>query len=152
MEQKLSLGQMVQESVNAIKSRSDFLPEKSGEIGTVISTAESPNPSSVDFVVNKGKVHKGQFVEMDFSGGTIIALVNDVCKTNRYFERADSVKEFESNGSALFEQFPTAEWEYLVAKTRPLGYFSEKMIKRMTFPPSPGTRVRIASNENLEKF
>ncbi len=124
----------------------------SEEIGTVISNLEGPSPSTVDFVVNKGKVHRGQFVEMDYSEGTIVALVNDVMKTNRYFERADSVKEFESNGSALFEQFPTAEWEYLVAKTRPLGFFSGDNIKRVTFPPSPGTRVRIASNENLERF
>ena len=128
------------------------MAEKSEEIGTVISTQDSPNPSSLEFVVNKSRVHKGQFVEMDFSQGTIIALVNDVYKTNRYFERADSVKEFESSGTAMSEQFPTAEWEYLVAKTRPLGFFSETMIKRMTFPPSPGTRVRIASNENLQRF
>jgi len=122
------------------------------EIGTIISNLEGPSPSNVDFVVNKGKVHRGQFVEFDFDEGTIIALVTNVAKTNRYFERADSVKEFESNGSALFEQFPTAEWEYLVANTRPLGFFAEHAIKRLTFPPSPGTRVKIASKENLEKF
>ncbi len=122
------------------------------EIGTVVSTIDSPNPSSVDFVVTNGIVHRGQFVEMDYSEGTLIALVNNVIKTNRYFERADSVKEFESNGSALFEQFPTGEWEYLVAKTRPLGVFSEKLTKRATYPPSPGTKVRIASNENLQRF
>lgn len=128
------------------------MAEKGEEIGTVISSLESPNPGSVDFVVNKGSVHRGQFVEMDFSQGTIIALVNDVYKTNRYFERADSVKEFESSGRPMSEQFPTSEWEYLVAKTRPLGFFSGEMVKRMTFPPSPGARVRIASNENLQKF
>ena len=122
------------------------------EIGTVISTIDSPRPGALDFVVNKGKVHRGQFVEMDYCEGTLIALVNDVFKTNRYFERADSVKEFERNGSALFEQFPTEEWEYLVAKTRPLGVFSDNLAKRVTFPPSPGTRVKIASKENLEKF
>ncbi len=122
------------------------------EIGTVISKLESPSPSSVDFVVTKGIVHRGQFVEMDYSEGTMIALVTDVIKTNRYFERADSVKEFESNGAALFEQFPTAEWEYLIAKTRPLGVFSEKITKRATYPPSPGTKVRIAANPNLQRF
>ena len=122
------------------------------EIGTVISKPESPSPSSVEFVVTQGVVHRGQFVEMDYSEGTLIALVNDVIKTNRYFERADSVKEFESNGSALFEQFPTSEWEYLIAKTRPLGVFSEKLTKRPTYPPSPGTKVRLAENKNLQKF
>ena len=127
------------------------MPEKK-EIGTVVSTPDSPSPSYLDFVVTSGVVHRGQFVEMDYSEGTMIALVNDVIKTNRYFERADSVKEFESNGSALFEQFPTGEWEYLIAKTRPLGVFTEKLTKRATYPPSPGTKVRLASNQKLEKF
>ena len=33
------------------------------EIGTVISSMNGPSPSSVDFVVTKGVVHRGQFVE-----------------------------------------------------------------------------------------
>ena len=83
---------------------------------------------------------------------SLISLVTDVYKTNRYFERAESVKEFESSGAKLFEQFPTAEWEYIVAKTRPLGVFRAGLTTRATLPPGPGTRVRIASNENLKTF
>ena len=113
---------------------------------------EGPSPSNLDFVVTSGIIHRGQFVEMDYSEGTMIAMVNDVVKTNRYFERAESVKEFESNGAKLFEQFPTAEWEYLVAKTRPLGVFTQTLTKRPTFPPSPGTKVKSAGAKNLEKF
>ncbi|MEW6294723.1 MAG: ATP-binding protein [Candidatus Diapherotrites archaeon] len=122
------------------------------EIGTVISTLDSPSPSLVRFVVNEGIVHRGQFVEMQYSEGTLIALVSNVVKTNRYFERADSVKEFESDGKALIEQFPTTEWEFLVAETKPLGVFTEKLTKRSTYPPSPGTKVKIATKENLKKF
>jgi hypothetical protein len=122
-------------------------------IGTVISTLDSPSPSKLNFVVNKDNpVHRGQFVEVDYSEGTLIALVNNVVKTNRYFERADSVKEFESNGLSLQEQFPSSEWEFLVAETKPLGVFSSSIAKRSTFPPSPGTKVRLASKENLKKF
>lgn len=124
----------------------------SEDIGTVISTPEGPSPSNLDFVVTKGVVHRGQFVEIEYSEGTMIALVTDVFKTNRYFERAESVKEFESNGARLLEQFPTGEWEYLVGKTRPLGVFTEKMTKRPTYPPSPGSKVKIANPKNLEKF
>ena len=122
------------------------------EIGTVVSTLQSPSPAAVDFVVSKGAIHRGQLVEMDYSEGTLIALVTNVVKTNRYFERAESVKEFEAKGSALFEQFPTVEWEYLVANTKPLGVFKGSATKRATFPPSPGTKVRIASPENLKRF
>ncbi len=123
------------------------------EIGTVISTMDAPSPSKLSFVVDSSEpVHRGQFVEMDYSEGTLIALVNNVIKTNRYFERADSVKEFESNGLSMHEQFPTTEWEFLVAETRPLGVFTETLTKRSTFPPSPGAKVRIASEKNLKKF
>ncbi len=125
---------------------------KQQEIGTIVSTPEGPSPSSVDFVVNEGIVHRGQFVEMDYSEGTMVALVTDVCKTNRYFERAESVKEFEASGKKLFDQFPTSEWEYLLAKTRPLGVYSSKGIARPTFPPSPGTKVRLADKETLRLF
>ncbi|AJF60661.1 MAG: hypothetical protein QT03_C0001G1180 [archaeon GW2011_AR10] len=125
----------------------------SEEIGTVISGQESPSPSKLEFVVNKGLVHRGQFVEMDSSDGTLVALVVDVYKTNRYFERAESVKEFEASGRKMFEQFPTSEWEYLVAQSRLLGvYTNEGLIKRLTFPPSPGTRVRPAVALTMEKF
>ena len=127
--------------------------EEKQEIGTVISTMDSPSPSKLSFVVDSNNpVHRGQFIEMDYSEGTLIALVNNVVKTNRYFERADSVKEFESNGLSLNEQFPTTEWEFLIAETKPLGVFTETLTKRSTFPPSPGTKVRIASETNLKKF
>lgn len=122
------------------------------EIGTVVSTPDGPSPSCLDFVVNEGIAHRGQFVELDYSEGTMIALITDLYKTNRYFERAESVKEFEANGKKLFESFPTSEWEYLVAQTRPLGVYSGGAIKRSTYPPSPGTKVRIASRQNLQRF
>ena len=122
-------------------------------IGTVISTLKGPSPSNVDFVVTKGIVHRGQFVEIDYSEGKLIALVNDVIKTNRYFERADAVKEFEASGNSLSENFPSSEWEFMMASTRPMGVYSlDGMIKRSTYPPSPGSSVRVANNESLKKF
>ncbi|MDO8626980.1 MAG: DUF87 domain-containing protein, partial [Candidatus Diapherotrites archaeon] len=122
------------------------------DIGTVISSMEGPSPSEMDFVVNKGQVHRGQFVELDYEEGTLIALVENVVKTNRYFERPESVKEFEKQGTNLFDNFPIGEWEYLVAKTKPLGVFAEGFARKITFPPSPGVKVRSASAENLKNF
>ena len=105
------------------------------EIGTVVSSMNGPSPTEVDFVVTKGSVHRGQFVELDYPEGTMIALVTNVFKTNRYFERPDSVKEFESSGKKMLEQFPTTEWEYLIGQTRPLGVFDHGLVKRSTYPP-----------------
>lgn len=121
-------------------------------IGTVISSLDGPSPVSLDFVVNKGSIHRGQFIELDYSEGTMIALILDVMKTNRYFERAESVKEFEAGGKSLFQQFPVNEWEYLLARTKPMGVFKDGMIKRPSYPPSPGVRVRLAGKETLKKF
>jgi DNA helicase HerA-like ATPase len=123
------------------------------EIGTVVSTLKGPSPGNIDFVVTKGVMHRGQFVEIDYSEGKLIALVNDVVKTNRYFERADAVKEFESSGYSLAVNFPAAEWEFMLASTRPLGvYTKDGRIKRPTYPPSPGSGVKVAGSGNLRKF
>ena len=122
------------------------------EIGTVVSTVDGPSPSALDFVVYSGTIHRGMFVELDYKEGTLVALVTDVVKTNRYFERVESVKEFERSGNKLFEQFPANEWEFLLAKTRPLGVYKDGLIKRSSFPPSPGTKVKIAKNKTLEIF
>lgn len=128
------------------------MPEEySNELGTVISTPDSPSPGNVCFVVNKGQVHRGQFIELDYSEGKMLAIVQNIIKTNKYFERADSVKEFE-NSSAMEDHFPVSEWEYVVAQTRPLGVFKGEMMKRATFPPSPGSKVSIASNNSIKKF
>jgi uncharacterized protein len=119
------------------------------QLGTVVSTMEGPSPSSVSFVINNGKAHKGMFAELEYSEGTMMLLVEDVIKTNRYFERPDSVKVM---GEELEKNFPASEWEFLIAKTRPLGVFRDSLISRPTFPPSPGVKVFEADNERIKKF
>jgi len=118
-------------------------------LGTVVSTMEGPSPSRLDFVINNGKAHKGMFVELEYSEGTMIAMVDELIKTNRYFERPDSVKAI---GDELEKNFPAADWEFLIAKAKPLGVFTEKLIQRSTFPPSPGTKVFVAENDHIKKF
>ncbi len=118
-------------------------------LGTVVSTMDGPSPSRVDFVVNNGKAHKGMFIELTYSEGTMMCMIDELIKTNRYFERPDSVKAI---GDELEKNFPAAEWEFLLAKAKPLGVFSDKLIQRSTFPPSPGTKVYVAQDENIKKF
>ncbi|MEK6902849.1 MAG: LAGLIDADG family homing endonuclease, partial [archaeon] len=122
------------------------------EIGTIVSTLESPTPSKIDFVVMNGKAHRGQFVEIPFSEGLIIGMITNVRKTNKYFERADAVKEFEQQGTKLFEQFPVNDWEYTLAEVNPLGIFVDKKFKRISHPPSPGTNVFNAQPSNIIQF
>jgi uncharacterized protein len=124
--------------------------EKNEQLGTVVSTMDGPSPTTIDFVAEKdGMVHKGMFVEFDYSEGKVISLITDVIKTNRYFERPDSVKEI---GDDLEKHFPTADWEFLIGKAKPLGVFKDGRFERTTFPPSPGTKVFKAENNHLKEF
>lgn len=111
------------------------------ELGTVISFETGPSSQEFWFVVNNGGVKKGQFVQVETSDGLLVARVDEVFKTNRYYQRAESVSEFEKSGKSLTDQFPVGRWEYLVAQVYPVGLFSNGSQKRVTFPVSPGNKV-----------
>lgn len=124
------------------------------EVGTVISTPEASS-TQFSFVLNQEKgisVRKGQFVQLETEEGLLIARISEIFKTNRYFTRAESVREYERSGKLLPEFFPVERWEYLVADAVPLGIFSDGMQKRVTFPPSPGLKVFLADAKILSEF
>jgi len=116
------------------------------EIGTVIVTEDSPRPCKFSFVVTKNghsiPVRQGQFVEVETEEGRVVAFVTNLIKTNRYFMRAESVREYERGGRPLMAIFPADRWEYLIAEAQTLGVQCENGVERTTFPPSPGQKVR----------
>jgi len=122
------------------------------EYGTVISTIEGPSTRKFSFVVKKGVVRRGQFVELKTEEGRLIGRVADVFKTNRYFMRPESVKEYESSGKEMSEIFPVTDWEFLVADVSPLGVFSNNSFQDALFPASPGTGVFEPDSKILEDF
>ncbi len=117
------------------------------ELGTVISTMEGPTTISFSFVVLSKKVRKGQFVKVSSDSGFVLGSVTEITRANRYFERAESVSEYEKN-IPISQSFPTEEWEYVVANVRVHGVFEGKNIVRSTFPVAPGTKV-LEADENL---
>ena len=123
------------------------------EYGTVISTLEGPSSRKFSFVINKNLiVRRGQFIQLTIHDGKLIGRVSDVFKTNRYFMRPESVKEYESHGKTMNDIFPTDDWEYLVADVFALGVAQEKNFIAATFPPSPGTKVSEPDPDVLERF
>jgi hypothetical protein len=122
-------------------------------IGTVISTPEGPSSTTFSFVVKENEipVRKGQLVQLQTEEGLLIARVEEVIKTNRYFIEAETVSEYERSGNPLDEVFPVSNWECLVAKARPLGVWHDEY-SRVTFPPSPGQKVFKVNEEVLERF
>ncbi len=126
------------------------------EIGTIITTFNGPSSDKFSFVVkDNGKtspIHTGQFVQIESEEGNILGMVLEIIKTNRYFNRAESVREYERGGHSLDSIFPIDRWEYMIANVKCLGIFNDNRLKRISFPPSPGMKVFIAENMLLEKF
>ena len=125
-------------------------------IGTVISSFEGPSTFQFNFVIKEDSgeipVHKGQFIQTKTEQGILIGRVDEVIKTNRYFMQAESVREYEKSGKPLMDMFPVDRWEYLVAKTTTLGIYDDGLMKRVTYPPSPGINVEVIDNDILSKF
>jgi hypothetical protein len=126
------------------------------EIGTVIVTEDSPSPGKFSFVVAENgrgmPVRQGQFVEVGTEEGQVVAFVTNLVKTNRYFMRAESVREYERGGRPLTAIFPADRWEYLIAEAQTLGVRGEVGLERTTFPPSPGQKVREVEPGALAQF
>jgi len=121
-------------------------------IGTVISTPEGPSVSGFSFVINGNVAKQGQFVTLKTPEGTMVARISEIFKSNRYFERAESVREYEKSGKKMSDIFPVERWEYLIGEAKPLAVFSSSLMNRPCFPPSPGDSVEIARSEILSKF
>lgn len=123
-------------------------------IGTVISTSATPSTEKFHFVLAEDvAVKKGQFVAVSTEEGKVVARISDIIRTNPYFERAESVKEFERSGKSLTELFPSERWEYLIGEAVPLGVYDEQaQLHRSFVPPSPGEKVYLAGEEELFKF
>lgn len=123
------------------------------EYGTVISGADGPSTRKFSFVIKPGSViRRGQFIQLDTEEGKLIGRVSDIYKTNRYFMRPESVKEYESSGKKMDSIFPVSDWEYLVADVQTLGIYHEKRFGDSLFPPSPGAGVGEPDTEILTSF
>ena len=91
-------------------------------IGTIITTIDSPSTSNFMFVLDKEKdqIKKGQFVQVTTREGELFGYVNELIRANRYFERAESVAEYEK-ASGMHKNFPVSEWDYLMGEVKILG-------------------------------
>ncbi len=123
------------------------------ELGTVVSSIEGPSTRRFSFVIGKEKpVRRGQFVQVKTEEGLLIGRVGDIYKTNRYFQRPESVKEYQSSGKQMNDIFPVNDWEYLVADVNAVGVHRESGFADSLFPPSPGSSVTEPEGEILTRF
>jgi DNA helicase HerA-like ATPase len=121
-----------------------------GSLGTIIAADGTPSTTDFSFVL-KNPVKKGQYVQVDSKGELLFGYISEVVKSNRYYERAESVAEYEKH-SGMSSQFPSGSWEYVLADVKVLGAFKDKRFQRAFVPPSPGTDVMDADKEILRTF
>lgn len=123
-------------------------------LGTIISTEDSPSTTELSFVIS-GKdniVKKGQFVQTITKNNELMfGYVHEIFKANRYFERAESVAEYERVAD-MEKNFPIDSWEHMIANVRILGNYNNGKFARTFVPPSPGAKVLDAEEEVLKKF
>ncbi|RLJ03735.1 MAG: hypothetical protein DRP08_03115, partial [Candidatus Aenigmatarchaeota archaeon] len=87
------------------------------EIGTIISCEGSPNSSEFLFNIDKPAVKvvkKGQFVQTKNEFGWVISRIEEIYRSNKYFENVEIVEEVKN-------AMPTKEWESVIAKAKTLG-------------------------------
>jgi len=133
-----------------MEKNDDAIGKYSIEVGTIICTEDSPTTTKFAFVVSNNSLRKGHFVQVARENGMLLGNVLDIVRANRYFERAESVAEYERTNS--MSHFPTFEWEYVIAEVRILGEYNKELIERTAFPPAPGDKVFIADDELIKKF
>ncbi len=129
-------------------------------LGTIVCTDNGPNTEIITFVVSNTNqtlqetipIHVGQYISTESEEGQIIAHVEQVYKTNRYFSQVDSVHEFTRSGKPFDSIFPIDRWEYILAVARPLGVFQNERVNRVTYPPSPGANVYVPDSKILAQF
>ncbi|MFH1684840.1 MAG: ATP-binding protein [Candidatus Micrarchaeota archaeon] len=119
-------------------------------LGTIIATDGSPSTSEFSFVL-KSHAKKGQYVQLNHSQGLLFGYISEIYKSNRYFERAESVAEFEKH-SSIDSHFPTSSWEYVIGNVKILGVHADGKFQRAFSPPSPGLAVSNADSDVLRSF
>jgi len=118
-------------------------------IGTIIATQDSPSINYFSFVIKK-PVRQGEFVSVKTEEGILIGTIEEIFKTNKYFESAGAVSQISE--TSITANFPVKEWEYTIAKVKILSLFSENMFKRAYFPPAPGSDILQLEPEFLSRF
>ncbi|MFW9925157.1 MAG: ATP-binding protein [Candidatus Thorarchaeota archaeon] len=125
-------------------------------LGTVVCTNEGPNVSEFSFVLeggaNETSVRRGEFVTVETDFGTVVARVQDLIRTNRYFQHAEAVREYQSRGEPLRSIFPTDRWQYTVGQTKVVGFWINDRTVRPYTSVSPGAVVRRADEDLLSRF
>ncbi|NHI91568.1 MAG: ATP-binding protein [Candidatus Lokiarchaeota archaeon] len=123
------------------------------KIGTITTTHESPTPQKFHFVIDKyindDLVHSGQFIKVESSNGEIIGSIQNIIKTNKYFQSAEAVRGYQQSGLPLNSIFPTDTWEYCLCETKVLGLRSNNHLERLSIPPSPGDNIYLIDDEEL---
>ena len=115
-------------------------------LGQIISFNGTPSTSKAYFVLNNGEANRGQFLKIKTKKGYFLCFVNDIFRSNPYFENAMQVNENTSDA------FPVEDWHNTIVELKVLGFLKNEKICRVSFPPYPGENVTLPTKNELELF
>ncbi|NHI83208.1 MAG: ATP-binding protein [Candidatus Thorarchaeota archaeon] len=125
-------------------------------IGTVICEQDTPSVMLFSFVVETEEslisARRGEFVSVAAEEGVVIARISDLIRTNRYYQHAEAVREYQSRGEPLRSIFPTDRWQYTIAHAQVLGFWVDDKALRPYFAVSPGASVHRVDDDILSAF
>lgn len=135
------------------------------KVGTVLNYENLPDVAKFPFVINKQRsldVKKGLFVYTESMEGFLIGIVEKIVLLNEYFSDALTIKSYNdnTNPNILKGLFPSEDFEFAIAIVGCLGIvqFTDEtkqdisMIKRMSYPATPGKNVYLVEEETLQAF
>ena len=111
-------------------------------LGQIISFQGTPSTSKAYFVLNNGEVNRGQFLKIKNKKGFFFCFVNEIFRSNPYFENAMHVNEDTSN------TFPVEDWHSTIVELKILGFLKAGKICRVAFPPYPGENILYPTFNN----
>ena len=124
-------------------------------LGTAVATQDTPNPLEFHFVISdetaRSFVETGMFVQVKQEDQLIIANLQSLHRTNRYFSSPDLIHG-SSQGLSVHSVYPAERWDYLIASAKVLGSYQNGMKSRSTKPILPGSKVEMVSKEILSRF
>ncbi len=133
-----------------------MLDNRDKNIGTVVTVPEPPTQSKFYFVADpewgQHVIKVGLYVIIEDENHTIMATIETVQKSNRYFSNAESVFNYEKTGMGINSLFPIDQWEFLICECNVLGSLDREGLHRASRPISPGAKVKMAPNYLLSAF
>lgn len=124
-------------------------------LGTIVATIDGPTPLEFEFIISeesaRENIESGSFVQVTQKDELVIAVIQTLRRTNRYFSSPDVIHG-SSQGYSVHSIYPSERWDYIIARAKVLGSYKNNLKQRSTKPVLPGSKVSHVDDNILRTF